>query len=76
MKLGSIFKKILKVLVISYLSATVSACFDCGWEFLFEDLLSDVCPIFESATSAIKDLFLFSSTGKYFTAYFIICMYI
>ena len=56
----------LKTLLVLYLSGSVGACLNTGWEFLFEDLLTDICPIFESATSSIKDLLLLSSLGKYY----------
>lgn len=65
MKLNSYLENsFLKILTIVYLSASASACLNTGWDFLFDDLLSDICPIFESATSTLKDLLLLSSLGK------------
>ncbi|XP_045767256.1 uncharacterized protein LOC123868728 isoform X3 [Maniola jurtina] len=54
-------RNILSISVLLYLfCASVSACFSCGWETLFEDLLSDLCPLFSTTTQTINELFLSS----------------
>lgn len=55
---------ILPILVLLYyFGASESCCLDSSLDYIFEDILSDVCPILSSATSKVKDLFLSSSSG-------------
>ncbi|XP_013166845.1 PREDICTED: peroxidase-like, partial [Papilio xuthus] len=42
--------------IIYFFVTSVSGCFNTGWEFLFEDLIADVCPMLATATSLVKDL--------------------
>ncbi|CAH2040203.1 unnamed protein product, partial [Iphiclides podalirius] len=60
--MGSVFvfrgsRNVLVISVIVYFFvSSVSGCFNTGWEFLLEDLISDVCPVLASATSIVKEL--------------------
>ncbi|XP_052739868.1 peroxidase-like [Bicyclus anynana] len=50
-------RNVLSISVLLYLfCASVTACFSSGWETLFEDLFSDLCPILSSTASTINDL--------------------
>lgn len=55
---------VISVLVYFFVSS-VSGCFNTGWDFLLDDLISDVCPILASATSIVKELLTPISLGKY-----------
>lgn len=41
-----------------------NGCLNTGWEFLFDDVISDICPILSSCTANVKDLLKLPSLGK------------
>ncbi|XP_045449433.1 peroxidase-like [Melitaea cinxia] len=58
-------RNILTILVLLYyFGASESCCLDSSLDYIFEDILSDVCPILSSATSKVKDFFLSSSSEE------------
>lgn len=42
-----------------------NGCFNSGWEFLFEDVIADICPALTSTTLKVKDLFKLPLIGKF-----------